>query len=80
MNELIVIAVASNGHTWLFTFDHSPRSFSAFFDVLIAYERDPESGFEQCHSNHVLRELAHQLHANASRRIAGISNATATKF
>ncbi|WP_010584431.1 hypothetical protein [Schlesneria paludicola] len=73
------ISLKADGHTWLFAFDPSPRSLMALFDVLIEYERDPESGFTSWHATQVLRGLAHHLCANAaSRRTAGILSGIAT--
>ena len=67
------VSISADGHTWLFTFDYSTRSLCALFDVLNAYERDPESGFSRWHSDQILRALAHQLLERAeSRRTAAI--------
>ena len=72
------IAIIESGHRWIFLIDDSPRSLHAIFDVLNAYERDPDSGFTSWHANKVLRVLASLLFAEyASRKIDATLNGTA---
>lgn len=81
MSDRHFIQIVDNGQVWLFVFDHSPRSLLAFFDVLIAYERDPESGFKRCHANLALDALSRQLLATvASRRTVVNSKTTVIPF
>lgn len=78
--EHIHIGITANGESWLFIVENDPRSLVTLIEVLIAYERDPESDFTRCHSNLVLDALSLQLcESVASRRTVVNSKSTATK-
>jgi hypothetical protein len=81
VTQEIHLGITANGEAWLFIVENDPRSLVALIEVLIAYERDPESDFNRCHSNLILDALSHQLlESVASRRTVENSKNTATKF
>ena len=67
--EHIHIGITANGQSWLFILENDPRSLVSLIEVLIVYERDPESDFTRCHSNLILDALSLRLcESVASRR------------